>query len=114
MPRNVLPFALRGGKYLQIADPAAARAVPLIFWLAIEPVQVTRLGWTAAPPAVRRTEAETVAPALGLAGASFTELADTAAGGGAVGTLTTTVAEAVLLVMSGSTTEVCVISAWST
>ena len=75
-----------------------------------------RVGRTAAPPAVTRTLAVTVEPALGFAGVSLTAPTETVAGlpppGGAV--TTTTVPAALLLERSGSETEVCVISARST
>ena len=75
LPRKVLPFALRGARNVQVAEPLAARGVPATFAEPIAPEQAMRDGLTAVPPARTRTVAATVDPALGFAGTIFAALA---------------------------------------
>jgi hypothetical protein len=60
-------LAALGVRNVQIAEPLAAFGTPLSRIMPTEPAQATRLGRIAAPPAVTRTVAATVAPALGFA-----------------------------------------------
>jgi hypothetical protein len=61
------------------AAPRATFGVPLIVALEIDARHATPVGTTGVPPAVTLTEAVTLEPAFGAAGASFTALATTVA-----------------------------------
>jgi hypothetical protein len=117
-PRSSLPCALLGVRYVHVAEPFPARPTPFSFARPAVAEHATRSGRAGLPPAVIRTEATTVAPALGFAGESLTRptLAPPALGGGGGddASVTSTVTEALSFAGSGSGSEAETISARST
>ena len=110
LPASVLPFALCAILNEQEATPGAAFAAPLSFDPATVAEHLTPVGRTGEPSRLTRTDATTVEPAFGFAGASFAELAVTAAvpppppppGGALDGSLTTIVIRDASFELTGS------------
>lgn len=74
-PLSLFPAPPLGVLKRHEATPLAALAVPFTFTAPVDAAQRTRVGLTAEPPFVTRTDATTVEPALGFAGESLTALA---------------------------------------
>jgi len=91
----------------------AARGVPASLVRPTLPLHLTTVGRTGAPPARTRTDAVIGEPALGFVGERFTRLALTAVPVPPVGSATTTVIVAVLLLASGSVVDAVTIVARS-